>query len=59
MVPGRPRHRATGTPLLTGAAPNDPLVRRFQEPAPAKAGGEFKLGNGRYCEGSDGEVLAG
>jgi hypothetical protein len=24
-------------------------VRRFQEPAPAKAGGEFKLGNGRYC----------
>jgi len=26
-----------------------PLVRRFQEPAPAKAGGEFKLGNGRYC----------
>jgi transposase len=25
------------------------LVRRFQEPALAKAGGEFKLGNGRYC----------
>ena len=24
-------------------------MRRFQEPAPAKAGGEFKLGNGRYC----------
>jgi transposase InsO family protein len=24
-------------------------VHRFQEPAPAKAGGEFKLGNGRYC----------
>jgi hypothetical protein len=22
-VPGRPRHRATGTPLSTGAAPND------------------------------------
>src|SRR5260370_1374514 len=45
----------------TAAAPGDrhaaldrrrakrPLVRRFQEPAPAKAGGEFKLGNGRYC----------
>ena len=25
------------------------MVRRLQEPAPAKAGGEFKLGNGRYC----------
>jgi transposase InsO family protein len=25
------------------------VVRRLQEPAPAKAGGEFKLGNGRYC----------
>ena len=25
------------------------MVRRLQEPAPAKAGGEFKLGNGHYC----------
>ena len=25
------------------------MVRRLQEPAPAKAGGEFTLGNRRYC----------
>jgi len=40
-VPGRPRHRATGTPLSTGAAPNDLWCADFK--------GEFKLGNGRYC----------
>src|SRR6202008_3936074 len=40
-VPGRPRHRATGTPLSTGAAPNDLWCVDFK--------GEFKLGNGRYC----------
>src|SRR5882724_5627135 len=40
-VPGRPRHRATGTPLSQGAAPNDLWCADFK--------GEFKLGNGRYC----------
>src|SRR6201985_3302247 len=40
-VPGRPRHRATGTPLSTGAAPKDVWCPDFK--------GEFKLGNGRYC----------
>src|ERR1700681_2398029 len=39
--PGRPRHRAAGTPLSTGAAPNDLWCADFK--------GEFKLGNGRYC----------
>ena len=29
--------------------PQRPVVRGLQEPAPAEAGGEFKLGNGRYC----------
>jgi transposase len=38
---GRLRHRATGTPLSTGAAPNDLWCADFK--------GEFKLGNGRYC----------
>jgi transposase InsO family protein len=38
---GRPRHRATGTPLSPGAAPNDLWCADFK--------GEFKLGNGRYC----------
>jgi transposase InsO family protein len=38
---GRPRHRATGTPLSTGAAPNDLWCADFK--------GEFKLGNGQYC----------
>ena len=38
---GRPRHRATGTPLSTGAAPNDLWCADFK--------GEFKLGNGHYC----------
>ncbi len=38
---GRPRHRAKGTPLSTGAAPNDLWCVDFK--------GEFKLGNGRYC----------
>jgi transposase InsO family protein len=37
----RPRHRATGTSLSTGAAPNDLWCADFK--------GEFKLGNGRYC----------
>ena len=40
-VPGRPRHRASGTPLSTGAAPNDLWCADFK--------GEFKLGNGQYC----------
>jgi transposase InsO family protein len=35
------RHKATGTPLSTGAAPNDLWSTDFK--------GEFKLGNGRYC----------
>jgi transposase InsO family protein len=35
------RRRATGTPLSTGAAPNDLWCADFK--------GEFKLGNGRYC----------
>jgi len=38
---GRPRHRAHGTPLSEGAAPNDLWCADFK--------GEFKLGNGRYC----------
>lgn len=38
---GRPRHRVTGTPLSTGAAPNDLWCADFK--------GEFKLGNGHYC----------
>jgi transposase InsO family protein len=38
---GRPRHRAQGTPLSAGAAPNDLWCADFK--------GEFKLGNGRYC----------
>jgi transposase InsO family protein len=38
---GRPRHRATGTPLSAGTAPNDLWCVDFK--------GEFKLGNGHYC----------
>ena len=38
---GRRRHTATGTPLSTGADPNDLWSTDFK--------GEFKLGNGRYC----------
>jgi transposase InsO family protein len=38
---GGPRHRARGTPLSTGAVPNDLWCADFK--------GEFKLGNGRYC----------
>jgi transposase InsO family protein len=38
---GRPRQRATGTPLSAGAQPNDLWCADFK--------GEFKLGNGRYC----------
>jgi transposase InsO family protein len=40
-LPGKPRKRATGTPLSQGAAPNDLWCADFK--------GEFKLGNGRYC----------
>ena len=40
-VAGRPRHRATGTPLSAGSTPNDLWCADFK--------GEFKLGNGRYC----------
>jgi transposase InsO family protein len=40
-IPGRPRRRATGTPLSTGAAPNALWCADFK--------GEFKLGNGQYC----------
>ena len=39
--PCGPRHRARGTPLSAGAAPNDLWCADFK--------GEFKLGNGRYC----------
>lgn len=38
---GGRRHRACGTPLSPGAAPNDLWCADFK--------GEFKLGNGRYC----------
>ena len=38
---GRPRHRATGTALSQGAAPNDLWCADFK--------GEFKLGNRQYC----------
>jgi transposase InsO family protein len=38
---GRVRHRASGTPLSQGTAPNDLWCADFK--------GEFKLGNGRYC----------
>jgi transposase InsO family protein len=38
---GGPRHRARGTPLSQGAAPNDLWCADFK--------GEFKLGNDRYC----------
>ena len=38
---GGPRHRARGTPLSQGAAPNELWCADFK--------GEFKLGNGRYC----------
>jgi transposase InsO family protein len=38
---GRVRHRATGTPLSEGAAPNHLWCADFK--------GEFKLGNGYYC----------
>ena len=37
----RPRYRAHGTPLSTGAAPNELWCADFK--------GEFKLGNGQYC----------
>jgi transposase len=37
-IPGRPRHRATGTPLSAGAAPNDLWCADFK--------GEFKLATG-------------
>src|ERR1700757_2752884 len=38
---GGPRHRARGTPLSPGTAPNDLWCADYK--------GEFKLGNGRYC----------
>ena len=38
---GRRRHRATGTQLSAGAAPNELWCADFK--------GEFKLGNGQYC----------
>jgi transposase InsO family protein len=38
---GRPRKRATGTPLSQGASPNELWCADFK--------GEFTLGNGRYC----------
>src|SRR3954449_10509396 len=38
---GGPRHRARGTPLSAGAAPNELWCADFK--------GEFKLGNARYC----------
>ena len=39
---GKRRSRATGTPLSKALAPNDLWCADFK--------GEFKLGNGRYCE---------
>ena len=39
---GVPRHRARGTPLSAGTGPNDLWCADFK--------GEFKLGNGRYCD---------
>jgi transposase InsO family protein len=38
---GGPRHRARGTPLSEGTAPNELWCADFK--------GEFKLGNGQYC----------
>ena len=38
---GRPRHRATGTPLSGAQTPNGLWCADFK--------GEFKLGDGRYC----------
>lgn len=38
---GRRRHRATGTALSAGVAPNELWCADFK--------GEFKLGNGQYC----------
>ncbi len=38
---GRPHRRAQGTPLSTGANPNDLWCADFK--------GEFRLGNSRYC----------
>lgn len=38
---GGPRHRARGTPLSQGTAPNDLWCADFK--------GEFKLGDSRYC----------
>lgn len=38
---GRTRHRAEGTKLSAGAAPNDLWCADFK--------GEFRLGNGQYC----------
>jgi transposase InsO family protein len=38
---GRPRSRATGTPLSAGGSPNALWCADFK--------GEFKLGNGEYC----------
>jgi transposase InsO family protein len=38
---GRPRHRASGTALSPGTAPNELWCADFK--------GEFKLGNGHYC----------
>ena len=40
-VAGRPRHRAIGTPLSAGAAPNDLWCADFK--------GEFRLLGKRYC----------
>jgi transposase InsO family protein len=38
---GKPRNRASGTPLSQGTAPNDLWCADFK--------GEFKLGSGKYC----------
>ena len=37
-IPGRPRHRATGTPLSTGAAPNDLWCADFKSLPPRRRG---------------------
>jgi transposase InsO family protein len=43
------RNRANGTLLSAGAVPNALWCADFKSLPPRRRGGEFKLGNGRYC----------
>ena len=43
------RNRAQGTPLSAGASPNTLWCADFKSLPLRRRGGEFKLGNGRYC----------